>query len=72
LFSAFEKTTRQTPAASGAKSMFEEKYLSALIEYECSGCDGKTRVHKSHAPTTQARRQATPQLSNEILKTSHG
>jgi len=72
LFTSFEKAARQTPTTSGAKPVFEKKYLTVVIEDECAGGDGEARVQQAHAPATQARRKASPDFTDEIMKTSHG
>jgi hypothetical protein len=72
LFTSFEKTTGQTPATTGAKSVFENKYFTGLIEDDRAGRDGEACVCKPHAPTTQAHRQTAPYFTDEIMKTSHG
>jgi hypothetical protein len=72
LFTCFQKTAGQAPATAGAKSVFEQKYFTGSIEDDRAGSDGETRVHQSHAPATQARRQTMPNFTDEILKTSHG
>jgi hypothetical protein len=43
-----------------------------LIEDDGAGRDGEACVRESHAPTSQARRQAAPDFTDEIMKTSHG
>ena len=72
LFTSFEKTSRQSPAAAGAKSMFQQQHLSVVVEdYRARG-DSKARVRHAHAPAAHAHGQHAPNATEKVLKTRHG
>jgi hypothetical protein len=57
LFTSFDETARQSPAAAGSKPVFEKQNLSLIIENYGSCRDREAGMRETHTPTTQPQRQ---------------